>query len=257
MGIKAKSHDPSIVSVMQVTLRLESRPTWRFLMATSVVLSVGHVVKMVLQYVGYDSGILTLLDLNEERSLGTFYSVVELVACAVALFVLTFAARRREARWRGDALWWLGLGLLFVFMGADEGLALHEVLMFQMRKALHASGLLYYAWVIPYTGLVVMVILLYARFLLRLPRGIAIRFVVAGAVYVGGALGLEMFAGYLVETRGYSETSFPLEVEYLVEETMEMLGAAYFLTALLRYIELGGQPLQLTVSMPDAAGPRR
>ena len=242
---------------MNVTLRFESRPTWRLLLPASVVLSLGHVVNMVLLFTGHESGVMTLLDLNEERSIGTFYSVVELMACAAVLLVLSLAARRREARWRGDALWWLGLGVLFVFMSADEGLALHEVLMFHVRKSLHASGILYYAWVIPYMGLVLVVVLLYVRFLLRLPRGIAIRFVIAGAVYVGGALGLEMVAGYLVETRGYGECSFPLEVEYLVEETMEMLGAAYFVTSLLRYIELGGQPLQLTLSIPDAAGPRR
>ena len=242
---------------MQVTLRLESRPTWRFLLLTSGLLSLGHVVKMALVYFGHDSGILTLLDLNEERSIGTFYSVVELVSCAATLFVLGFGAYRREARWRGDAIWWLGLGVVFVYLGADEGLSLHEVLMYHLQKKLHASGVLYYAWVIPYAGLALAVVLLYSRFLLRLPRGIAIRFVIAGAVYVGGALGLEMFAGYLVKTRGYSETSFPLEVEYLVEETMEMLGAAYFLTAMLRYIELGGQPLQLTLTVPESTPARR
>lgn len=241
---------------MQVNLRFESRRTWRFLLPASVVLSLGHVVNMVLLFTGHESGLMKLLDLNEERSLGTYYSVVELIACAAVLFVLGFAARRRDARWRGDGLWWLGLGVLFVFLSADEGLALHEVVMFQVRKSLHTSGILYYAWVIPYTGLVLVVALLYVRFLFRLPREIGIRFVIAGAVYVGGALGLEMLAGYLVETRGYSECSFPLEIEYLVEETMEMLGAAYFVTSMLRYIELGGQPLQLTLTMPGSTEPR-
>jgi hypothetical protein len=247
---------------MQVSLRLESRPTWRLLTIATALLSLGHVVNMVLRYVGYRSGLLTLLDLNEEQSFGTLYSVVELVACAAVLFSLTFAARRRDARWRADALWWLGLGVLFVFMSADEGLALHEALMDYVQQTLHASGVLYYAWVIPYAGLVVMVVLIYARFLLRLPRGIAIRFVIAGAVYVGGALGLEMVAGYMGETQAYSKRAFPTwlfraqwEVEYLVEETMEMLGAAYFLVALLRYIELGGEPLQVTVTIPDATAP--
>jgi hypothetical protein len=38
---------------------------------------------------------------------------------------------------------------------------------------------------------------------------------------------------------------------------MEMLGAAYFLTAMLGYIELGGEPLQLTLTLPDSTQPRR
>ena len=241
---------------MTVTFRFASRPTWRIQLAITAALVLGHIVSMVVPYFGHDYILLRLLDLNEERSAGTFYSVVGLLACAVALLVLAFAARRRDSRWPGDALWWMGLSALFVFMSADEGLALHEVLMVHIRKALHASGLLYYAWVVPYSGLALVVVLLYARFLLRLPRAIAIQFVVAGAVYVSGAVGLEMVAGYMVETRGYGERSLPMEIEYLVEETMEMVGAAYFLTAMLRYIELGGQPLQLTVTMPDPTEPR-
>ena len=77
-----------------------------------------------------------------------------------------------------------------------------------------------------------------------------------GLVEAIPALGLALVAGYMVETRGYGERSLPMEIEYLVEETMEMVGAAYFLTAMLRYIELGGQPLQLTVTMPDSTEPR-
>jgi hypothetical protein len=256
MRAKANSRDPARIVVMDIAFRFGSRSAWRIQLAITAALALGHVVSMVVPYLGHDYTLLRLLDLNEERSAGTFYSVVGLLACAVVLLVLAFAARRRDSRWRGDALWWLGLSGLFVFMSADEGLALHEVLMLPVRKALHASGVLYYAWIIPYSGLVLMIVLLYARFLLRLPRVIAIRFVLAGAVYVGGAVGLEMAAGYMVETRGYGERSLPMEIEYLVEETLEMLGAGYFLTALLRYIELGGQPLQLTVTMPESTGSR-
>ena len=240
---------------MQIAFRFGSRSTWRLQLAITAALVFGHVVSMVVPYFGHDYIVLRLLDLNEERSAGTFYSVIGLLACAATLLLLAFAARQRDSHWRGDGLWWLGLSALFVFMSADEGLAIHEVLMVHVRKALHASGMLYYAWVIPYSGLVVFVALVYARFLLRLPRGIAARFIVAGAVYVGGAVGLEMVAGYMVETRGYAERSLPMEIEYLVEETMEMLGAAYFLTALLRYMELGGESLQVSVTTPDKAAP--
>jgi hypothetical protein len=65
-------------------------------------------------------------------------------------------------------------------------------------------------------------------------------------------MGMEMVAGHMVDAHGYSERSLPMELEYLVEESMEMLGAIYFLTALLRHVELRGAPLVFVVSMPDA-----
>jgi hypothetical protein len=111
---------------------------------------------------------------------------------------------------------------------------------------------LYFAWVVPYAALVVVIGLLYTRFLRRLPRGVSVRFVIAGGIFVCGALGMELISERMIEQLGYDYRSLPMELEYLVEETMEMFGAAYFLTALLRYVELGGEPLVLAVTMPDA-----
>jgi hypothetical protein len=76
--------------------------------------------------------------------------------------------------------------------------------------------------------------------------------VIAAVLFVGGAVGMELIAGRMIEAIGYNYRSLPMELEYLVDETMEMLGASYFLTALLRYVELGGDPLLLAVVVPDA-----
>ena len=59
-------------------------------------------------------------------------------------------------------------------------------------------------------------------FLLRLPRITAIRLFIAGAVYVSGALGLEMIGGYLAETFG--QRSVPYVIETLLEESLENIG---------------------------------
>jgi hypothetical protein len=238
---------------MQFTIRLASRPTWRVLLGLTGLLAVGHVASMVVTLgFKHESRRVRLLDLNEELSLGTAYSVALLVGSAVLVALLAVAARRRGGPEARDARWWAGLAVMFAFMGADEGVAIHEMLIVPVRKALNTSGLLFFAWVVPYGALVVAVVLVYIRLLFRLPRQIAIRFVIAGAVYVGGAVGLELIAGWMVDSLGYAERSLPMELEYLVEETMEMLGVAYFVTALLRYVELGGEPLQVSVAMPDA-----
>jgi hypothetical protein len=238
---------------MQLSIRLASRRTWRVLSTMTVLLAAGHSAAMILTLgLGYDSSAVRLLDLNEERSFGTAYSVGLLSVTAVLLLILAIAARKRSGAQARDARWWGGLAAIFGFMSADEAAGIHEALMIPLRKALHSSGLLYFAWVVPYAALVLATALLYTRFLLRIPREVAVRFVIAGIIFVGGAVGMELIAGRLIELTGYDYRSLPMELEYLVEETMEMVGAAYFLTALLRYVELGGGPLLLAVALPDA-----
>jgi len=238
---------------MQLSIRLASQPTWRVLVGLTALLGAGHVAGVAIRLrVGL--GRLQLLDLNEERGLGTVFSVALLFGAAALLALMAFAARQRGGDEARDAAWWLGLAVMFVFMGADEGVGIHELLIVPVRRALHTSGVLYFAWVVPYAALVFSVGLLYVRFLLRIPRDVAVRFVIAAAIYVGGALGMELIAGRMAGS--YGERSLPMEVEYLVEESLEMLGAAYFITALLRYVERGGGPLRLLADMPDGRVPR-
>ena len=74
----------------------------------------------------------------------------------------------------------------------------------------------------------------YVRFLASLPASTAVGFIVAGAVYVGGAVGVELATEpYLyndeLDTLGYNLWT-------AVEEAMEMGGVLYFLSTLKRYV---------------------
>ena len=70
----------------------------------------------------------------------------------------------------------------------------------------------------------------YARFLIHLPRRTCVLFLLAGAVYVGGALGMEMVAAVYDQSHGY-ENAVTASLS-TVEETMEMLGLVLFNYAL-------------------------
>lgn len=134
---------------MQLSIRLASRPTWRVLWTAIALLATGHSVAMILTLgLGYDSSVVQLLDLNEERSLGTVYSVALLGGSAVLLLILALAARKRGGDDARDARWWGGLVVVFAFMAADEAAGIHESLIVPLRRALHTSGALYFAWVV-------------------------------------------------------------------------------------------------------------
>ena len=93
--------------------------------------------------------------------------------------------------------------------------------------------MLLYAWVVPGLVLVGAVFLLYARFLWRLPPRTRWRFLVAGGLYVGGALGMELLGGKLHTELGYNTPWYIAAAQ--LEEVLEMSGVIVFIDALLSY----------------------
>jgi len=184
-------------------------------------------------------------DLNAEQSIGTLFSTLLMVAASL-LLLLTGADARRRRGW--DAPYWLVLAAGFAFMAVDEAAAIHEIFQAPLRAALDTSGALFYAWVIPYTVLVVALAPFLLRFVRRLPAATRRDFVIAGGIYLTGAVGMELVEGWLQDVVGFQ--SLPMEFAFLAEEVMEMLGVAYFIAAILSHLEARGRPLQVTVSVP-------
>ena len=74
-------------------------------------------------------------------------------------------------------------------------------------------------------------------------------FVASAGLFVGGAIGMEMIAGIVVEARGVASIWHTLV--QTVEETCEMLGIVVFLYALLDYIQRNWSNVQLSLPAPS------
>ena len=112
----------------------------------------------------------------------------------------------------------------------DELISLHERLIVTLRSSLSTSGLLHYACVIPYGIALVVLIIPYWKFLLRPPKNIMILFLVSGALFVTGAIGLEMRGKWYDALYGDSTTH--IKFLYTLKELLEMLGISTFIYAL-------------------------
>lgn len=93
-----------------------------------------------------------------------------------------------------------------------------------------------YFWVPVGIVAVVVVALCYTKFLLALPRRSLMLFVLSGAVYISGSVGVEIAGALHVIRRGRSQDLVYVAL-YTIEETLEMAGIALFLFALLKYAE--------------------
>jgi len=184
-----------------------------------------------------------LFDLNKEGNIPTFYQASTLLLCSALLAIIAFAKKKEDAPYR---LHWKALSIIFLFLSLDEAARLHERTIEPLQSALNASGFLHYAWIILGAVFVLIFVLAYLRFLADLPRKSRNLFLVAGAISVGGALGMESISGYhksfyvgqymlLSCLCNYHANHVMIST---VEELLEMLGIVVFIYALMSYISL-------------------
>jgi hypothetical protein len=193
-------------------------------------------------------GLVFMFSVGADGNIPTFYSAFALLFSSGLLAFTGYLIRKAG---RPMVLYWFGLSVIFLLMSADEMLELHERLIEPLRGALETSGAFYYAWVIPYGIAVLAIGAIYLRFLLHLPRRTAIGFIVAGAVFVTGAIGFEMLGGMIFE-QGGSRNAYYVFVQ-TIEEMLEMVGIAMFIYAITDYI--AGEFDSVTVSLEKTAPP--
>ncbi len=176
------------------------------------------------------------VDVGTERNLPTVYGTMLLLVAS--LLLARVAARRlcapvgADAASDGarDARYWVALAIGFAFLAVDETVMLHARLLPPLIGDPQLGGAFRHAWVIPALALLVPAALAFRPFLRRLPVTTRAAFVLAGLVYVGGAIGGEMAGGLARELAGRGILS---SSAVLAEEGLELLGVALFIHALL------------------------
>jgi hypothetical protein len=199
-------------------------------------------------------GLTPLFDLDVEANVPTLVSAVALLGAAALLWVTGSATQRHG---RAYAAHWRGLALVFVFLALDEAAGFHEKLSTPLRESLQLTGVLHFAWVLPYALMVAALGVVYLRFLLALDPVARRHLVGAGVVFLGGAVGLEMVGGLIASSA--TEPSVAFLAAVTLEETMEMVGIAMLVRGLVAYnerhfgLEAQGQALAVLAAPPALA----
>jgi hypothetical protein len=232
----------------------EPRAVARFLATAAACLFAAHVAGLVAEYgFGRDTllGLVPLFDLDQERNAPTLFSASLFLVAAALAFLVARANRGAAGRARG----WTFLAAVACFLAVDEVASIHEMFAHPLRESLGAAGFLRHAWVIPYGAAAAIA----AALVVPLIRGLAPssrrRFIVAGVIYVSGAIGLEMVGGKYQELAGVTR-NLVYEAIATTEESMEIAGLillVHALVSLLR-LELGGAAIAIpaaAVASPD------
>ena len=218
----------------------EHRLQWGLWCMTAVVSLLGLLVELV-HYLrpSVQTVLVPLFSLSIEGNFPTWYAAALLFCCGLCLLAIGAGARQSET---GFSRRWTFLGGTFVFMSLDESIELHE----NLGRLVDLHGVLFFSWVVPAGFIVLVMGLAYLPFLKHLPTPMRLRFVLAGSLYVGGALLLELPLGYWAERHGHDNLTYAL-IDW-VEETLELVGATLFLISLTRHLREQFGALQLAAA---------
>lgn len=191
-------------------------------------------------------GLARLVDVDAEFNLPTWYASLGLAAASILLGAAAWVESRSPRR--GFLAHWLFLSATFALLSVDEFVGLHEMMGTILHRHVHFTGFLRFVWVVPACVGLCLFGLGYSRFLAALPPRRRARFVAAGAVYVVGAVGMEMIGGKLFDL--YPNGSVAYLLASHLEEFLELSGIALFIAALVEHLAelLGPEGLRLRFS---------
>lgn len=212
------------------------------IIATAVNSFLGWLAQMVAYYWVPDQfmnpnphGFVRLFDLSGEANIPTLFSV-DLFAVAAILSFLVAAQSSKTGR---HLLWyWRGLGLLFTLFSIDDFAQMHEGSGNIAKQFFTPGGYFLYPWVVVGIAGTTIFFLIYLRFLIKLPAQWRWLIVLSGAIFVSGALGMEMVGAHYDSLYGYRNlTYFYMTV---VEETLENVGIVLMSWTLVQYLKSAG-----------------
>ena len=207
----------------------------RFLLSIIALLVFFNLTERVIVYylnANYGTQLIShYFNFDQESNFPSLYSALALGFCSYLLAIIAILRKTKKALY---AKYWKALSIIFLILALDEACSIHESFIPILRGAINARGIFYFTWVIPAFFLLIIFLIAFRKFIQNLPVKTRNLFILAGAIYVTGALGMELIGGYIADNIGYN-TSYGLAST--VEELLEMFGIVLFINGLLSYIQ--------------------
>ncbi|MBL3556736.1 MULTISPECIES: hypothetical protein [Marinobacter] len=213
-------------------------------------LFVAHSIGLFMTYgLGHDyvKGLVPLFNIGLEGNVPTFFASLLLFFNGLLFLFLWQVSGTGETGRKT----WLLLSVVFVFLSLDEFASIHELLIRPVREVAGTGGLLYFAWVIPYALLVVVLGIIVAPTLWRLGSRYRILFGTSAAIFLGGAIGVEMLGGNYFESQD-GEADLNYRLFQTAEESLEFFGLIFLVYTLLDLVRARAPRTQINIEVSTA-----
>ncbi|WP_457550980.1 hypothetical protein [Desulfobacula sp.] len=218
-------------------MKIEFSARQSFLVTLSItgVMLVLHIATIVAQFglgVPENKFFVRLFNMEYENNLPSGWSAMLLLYASVLLYYLSKQKFKKAETYK----WlWALLSLAFFYLSLDEAFQFHEKLMGPTSQFLELSGIFYYSWIIPAGIAVILMGIVYLKFIFNLPFKTRILFIISCAIYVGSAIGFELLEGPIDQAGNWM--NLPYTILVTLEETLEMFGICLFTYAVIDYTE--------------------
>lgn len=173
-----------------------------------------------------------LFELNTQETISTWYTLILFLFAAIFSGFITWDHTERRQPF---ARHWGYLTIVFVLMCIDEFVMLHNRVLTGVGEfAGGGDGVFHYAWVIPGLLIVAGFALFFLPFFRKLPRKPLLGIAGGLAIFVTGAVGIEMITGWLISN--YDLLVLHVLLLTTVEELTEMIGMCIVIWGLAHYI---------------------
>ena len=179
-------------------------------------------------------GFVELFHLERENNFPTFFQTTLIFFSALIIFfILKFNITKEKI----PKHYWITLLIMFLYMGTDEIVGLHEKITYIIEKiyGYQMHGFLYFPWVI--IGIIIaLVFIIYFSFLIiKIDKKIRRMLIISAFLYLFGEIIVEMISGFYADKFGMD---FTYQLLVTLEESTAMFGIAIFIKTLIKYINL-------------------
>ncbi|MEE9368995.1 MAG: hypothetical protein V3V05_09045 [Pontiella sp.] len=213
----------------------------RVLFSILAVLFVLHIVAWLPPILTGRDYTIRYFDFGLEQNLPTLFSTgLLLLSSGLTLLIAVTEKKKGQA-----FICWAVLSAVFLMLGIDETIMIHEKVSDLLHEQLNTTGMFRFVWVLPYGLAAVVFGLSMLRFYLRLPADTKKWIAFAAFTYVLGAIGIEMAGSARYSSNGFDSWYTVIST---IEEILEMCGAILFVYAFSRHIDqhLDGTRIRIT-----------
>lgn len=226
------------------TTRVSHRFSNRLLACLLGITVVMAIVHLIFQYLnlnvyhelnGHIFEMSNRVDFDDEASIPTWFSQFILLSIAVGAFISAYLSRPRSNK-NNSRIFWLIVGGISFLLSIDEVAALHEfvlqtvhLLTFGESGATKSNN----AWVMVLPFITIGALALVWRAIRNLSKQIVWLFVLGGAIYLAGAVGID-----IITNADAANNFINAGILVAIEESMELIGSSIILFAIIRHLEL-------------------
>ena len=144
-----------------------------------------------------------VFNIDQEANIPTWFTAgVALYLAMMASMIASAVKSQSKSAWS-----WRGIALMGIYIAMDEVAGFHELAIDPIRDNWEISPWLYQSWVIPAMAVVIIIALVYIRFLWKLPVYTKVYLILGALIYIAGGVGVQSVGGFVLTTQGLNVVS--------------------------------------------------